>query len=69
MKTLWICRLLLLSSLIALSWLPGAQSTATRPASELAEYVYLHVTRGEAAPAAGASALSCRGNATTPVRI
>lgn len=47
---------------LALGWHPAASGNEA-PAPDLSEYVYLHVTRGEAAP----PALSCRAK-VQPIR-
>jgi hypothetical protein len=74
MKTLWTCKLLILSSIAAFSWIsaaPGGAASAAEPRPDLSEYVYLHETRGVAVRVQGASSAdSCRAATTTvrPVR-
>ena len=50
-------KLLYLLSLMALGWMPAALGDEG-PAADYSEYVYLHVTRGEAAARVSNS---CRG--------
>ena len=71
MKTLWTVRLLCLSSIAALSWISAAPGRNAEARPDLAEYVYLHETRGVAARAqSSTSADTCRAATSTarPVR-
>jgi hypothetical protein len=48
--------------LLAIGWIPAAAGNEA-PASEISEYVYLHVTRSEGVP----RAMSCRAR-VQPIR-
>ncbi len=64
MKTLLIVGPIALLSVVGFGWTSAAPSRSMEPASGLAEYVYLHVTRNEGtSPQDASRANSCRGTA------